>query len=82
MNFLPAVLKAVNCVDTVDIFKQLRQGEYSFWGAAKFQVDVKAGEGGRGSDLNVQLTLSGGKANMSTAPYRVNIASVRLTFLL
>ena len=24
-----------------------------FWGAAKFQVDVKEGEGGRGSDQNV-----------------------------
>ena len=83
MNFLPAVLKAVNCVDAVDIFAQLRQGRvFLLGGAAKFQVDVKEGEGGRGSDLNVQLTLSGGKANMSTAPYRVNIASVRLTFLL
>ena len=37
-------------------------------GAAKFQVDVKEGEGEGGSDLNVQLTLSGGKVNMSTAP--------------
>ena len=39
-------------------------------GAAKFRVDVKeAGGGGGGvSDLNVQLTLSGGKVNMSTAP--------------
>ena len=35
MNFLPAVLKAVNCVDTIDIFTQLRQGEYSFWGSSK-----------------------------------------------
>ena len=35
MNFPPAVLKAVNCVDTVDIFAQLRQGEYSFWGSSK-----------------------------------------------
>ena len=58
------------------------RGSIPFGGAAKFQVDVKEGEGGRGSDLNVQLTLSGGKANMSTAPYRVNITSVRLTFLL
>ena len=24
-----------------------------FWGAAKFQVDVKEGEGGTGSDQNV-----------------------------
>ena len=41
------------------------------FGAAKFQVDVMEGEGGGGgvwSDLNVQLTLSGGKVNMSTAP--------------
>ena len=37
------------------------------YGAAKFQVDVKEGGGG-GSDLNVQLTLSGGKVNMSTTP--------------
>ena len=58
------------------------RGSIPFGGAAKFQVDVKAGEGGRGSDLNVQLTLSGGKANMSTEPYRVNITSVRPTFLL
>ena len=35
---------------------------------AKFQVDVKEVEGGGGSDLNVQLTLSWGKVNMSTAP--------------
>ena len=35
------------------------------FGAVKCQVEVK--EGG-GSDLNVQLTLSGGKVNMSTAP--------------
>ena len=39
---------------------------FLFGGAAKFQVDVKEGEGG--SDVNVQLKLSGGKANMSTAP--------------
>ena len=38
------------------------------FGAAKCQVDVK--EGGGGSDLNIQLTLSGGKVNMSTAPNR------------
>ena len=39
------------------------------FGAAKFRVDVKeAGGGGGVSDLNVQLTLSGGKVNMSTAP--------------
>ena len=32
------------------------------FGAAQFQVDVKEeGGGGEGSDLNVQLTLSGGK---------------------
>ena len=33
------------------------------FGAAQFQVDVKeeVGGGGEGSDLNVQLTLSGGK---------------------
>ena len=38
-------------------------------GAAKFQVDVKEGGGGEGgSHLNVQLTLSGGKVNISTAP--------------
>ena len=47
MNFLPAVLKAVNCVDAVDIFTQLRQGRvFLLGGAAKFQVDVKEGEGG------------------------------------
>ena len=38
------------------------------FGAAKFQVDVKEGKGGAGSDLNDQLTLSGGKVNLSTAP--------------
>ena len=37
-------------------------------GAAKFRVDVKEAGGGGVSDLNVQLTLSGGKVNMSTAP--------------
>lgn len=38
--------------------------------AEKFQVDVKKGEGGGGGvDLNVQLTLSREKVNMSTAPY-------------
>ena len=37
------------------------------FGAAKFQVDLKKGGGG-GSDLNVHLTLSAGKVNMSTAP--------------
>ena len=37
--------------------------------AEKFQVDVKKGEGGGGVDLNVQLTLSREKVNMSTAPY-------------
>ena len=48
--------------------------QYSYWnavnfGAAKFQVDVKEGEGVGGPDLNVQLTLSaGGKVNLSTAP--------------
>ena len=34
------------------------------FGAAQFQVDVKeegGGGGGKGSDLNAQLTLSGGK---------------------
>ena len=31
--------------------------------AAKFQVDVKEGGGEGGSDLNVQLTLSGEKVN-------------------
>ena len=39
-----------------------------FWGS-KIQVDViKGGEGGVGSDLNDQLTLSEGKVNLSTAP--------------
>ena len=37
------------------------------FGAAKFQVDVKdwggGGRGREGSDLNIQLTLSGGKVN-------------------
>ena len=37
------------------------------FGAAKFQVVVKE-VGGRGSDLNVQLMLSGEKVNMLTAP--------------
>ena len=36
-------------------------------GSAKFHVDVKE-EGGRGSDLNVQWTLSGELVNMSTVP--------------
>ena len=44
------------------------------FGAAKFQVDVKeGGGGGGGSDLNFQLTLSGGKVNMSTAPQIVRL---------
>ena len=38
-----------------------------FWGS-KISKDVKEGGGGGGSDLNVQLTLSGRKVNMSTAP--------------
>ena len=44
------------------------------FGAAKFQVDVKEGGGAGGSDLNVQLTLSGGKVNMSTASYHCSQA--------
>jgi len=40
------------------------------FGTEKFQVDVKEAGGG-GCDLNVQLTLSGGKVNMSTAPDRI-----------
>ena len=37
--------------------------------AAQFQVDVKEWVGvGRGSDINVQLTLRGEKVKMSTAP--------------
>ena len=48
-------------------------------GAAKFQVDVKEGGGG-GSDLNVQLTLSGGKVNMSTAPKQNATITVELEF--
>ena len=43
------------------------------FGAAKFQVNVKE-EWGRGSDLNVQLTLSGGKVNMSTQAAQTHIA--------
>ena len=80
MNFLPAIFY---CVDAVDIFTQLRQGGVFLLGEQQnFKWTLRRGrEGGRGSDLNVQLTLSGGKANMLTAPYRVNIASVRLTFL-
>ena len=46
------------------------------FGAAKFQVDVKEGGGGGGSDLNVQLTLSGGKVNMSTALYVFNCSFI------
>ena len=46
------------------------------FGAARFQVDVKEGGGGVGSDLNVQLTLSGGKVNMSTAPYVFNCSFI------
>ena len=45
------------------------------FGAAKFQVDVKEGGEG-GSDLNVQLTLSGGKVNMSTALYVFNCSFI------
>ena len=37
------------------------------FGAAKFQV--KVGRRGGGSDLNVQLTLSGEEVNMLMAPY-------------
>ena len=45
------------------------------FGAAKFQVDVKEGGGG-GADLNVQLTLIGGKVNMSTALYVFNCSFI------
>ena len=47
------------------------------FGAAKFQVDVKEGGGG-GSDLNVQLTLSGRKVNMSTAPKHIRAYAMKL----
>ena len=47
---------------------------FSVFRAEKFHVDVKEGPGREGrSDLNVQLTLSGGKVNMSTAPDRIQV---------
>ena len=44
--------------------------ESDFWGSKKIEWTLRR-RGGRESDLNVQLTLSGGKVNtgMSTAPY-------------
>ena len=45
--------------------------ECDFWGSKKIKWTLRRRGGGRGSDLNVQLTLSGGKVNtgMSMAPY-------------
>ena len=48
------------------LYKTKFIGSRKIW-SAKFQVDVKE-EGGRGSDLNVQWTLSGQLLNMSTVP--------------
>ena len=46
------------------------------FGAAQFQVDVKeeGGEGGgKGSDLNVQLTLSRGESEYVDGPLRTRL---------
>ena len=48
-------------------YKTKSIGSRKTW-SVKFQVDVKE-EGERGSDLNVQWTLSGELLNMSTVPY-------------
>ena len=46
-----------------------------FLGQQNFKWTLRRGEGG-GSDLNVQLTLSGGKVNMSTALYVFNCSFI------
>ena len=46
-----------------------------FLGQQNFKWTLRRGEGGR-SDLNVQLTLSGGKVNMSTALYVFNCSFI------
>ena len=47
------------------------------FGAAQFQVDVKEeggeGGGGKGSDLNVQLTLSRGESEYVDGPLRTRL---------
>ena len=47
-----------------------------FLGQQNFKWTLRRGEGGGGSDLNVQLTLSGGKVNMSTALYVFNCSFI------
>ena len=54
---------AVNCVHSVDIFTLVHVSIQQ-----NFKWTLRRGEGGGGSDLNVQLTLRGEKMNMSTAP--------------
>ena len=39
---------------------------------------LRKGRGGGGSDLNVQLTLSGRKVNMSTAPKHIRAYAMKL----
>ena len=52
MNFLPAVLKAVNCVDAVDIFTQLRQGGVFLLGEQQnFKWTLRRGREGGGLTL-------------------------------
>ena len=48
-------------------------------GQQNFKWTLRRGEGGRGgSDLNVQLTLSGRKVNMSTAPKHIRAYAMKL----
>ena len=43
-----------------------------------FKWTLRRGEGGGGSDLSVQLTLSGRKVNMSTAPKHIRAYAMKL----
>ena len=47
-------------------------------GQQNFKWTLRRGEGGGGSDLNVQLTLSGRKVNMSTAPKHIRAYAMKL----
>ena len=47
-----------------------------FLGQQNFKWTLRRGRGGGGTDLNVQLTLSGGKVNMSTALYVFNCSFI------
>ena len=47
-------------------------------GQQKWTLRKGRARGGGGSDLNVQLTLSGRKANMSTAPKHIRAYTMKL----